>query len=693
MLDFSNLTEQDFLDRKIKNLQFFRTRYKGIYDHFHEFQLSRLELSITPGSKDVQILEEGEPLYPTGVAATSAIEARDFVRMFSAKKRIKNFGLKIANKLPGKRFALDLIHKCGQESPVSKRHFEGYVFDGFVPSVVFLGVGLGLHIDEITKNTDIVNAIIYEPDPEFFALSMFVVDWQEIWERFEKQGYSLTFVISSNNNSSEHVRILENEMKKSLPLHPDFTVFLSHRNNISNIETFKGVRDRLPTINANADNFDRQIDHLNQELHNLQKGSPVLRPLRNHFIDKPIVIVGSGPSLDHRVESLKSQRNNIVLMSAGTGLRVLLRNGLEPDFHVELDSDFIIYEILSNSGLRSDNNVTLFAKSTVNPRVTELFPRSFLFFNADTNNVRFWGFDGAISGASPTCTNAAASLAVNLGFRSIFFAGSDYGFFSDQKDHSEDSVYGDPGNSEFIKRFQVAAGRRHELLEVESVWGGKICTRQDYLFAKIRVEDLIRAYRKSDNPPHFYSISDGARIEGTDWVAEAEFPFLVQKINRDQDKLADLQVAIGEGCGAVSLELLKARPAQLQTELERRCTRFVSLIEKASLTHRVDCVRLANEMRLELRYTPSDEGISGQVGVHSMAFQLIWGSTLQFIYLLLAHGLACEDGELDAFFDIWRKYTLQFFYGVPCEYKEKILERPLSGEDCRLFRSFHYEGR
>ncbi len=57
MLDFSKLTEEDLIARKIKNLQFFSTYYKGIYDHFLELQLSRLELSITPGSKDVDVLE------------------------------------------------------------------------------------------------------------------------------------------------------------------------------------------------------------------------------------------------------------------------------------------------------------------------------------------------------------------------------------------------------------------------------------------------------------------------------------------------------------------------------------------------------------------------------------------------------------------------------------------------------------
>lgn len=694
MLDFSKLTEEDLIARKIKNLQFFNTYYKGIYDHFLELQLSRLELSITPGSKDVDVLENGVSLYPGGAVDTAGKETRDFIRLFSERKRIKNFRLRAATELPCQRFALDLIYKCASDSPVSARPFEGYIFDKFVPSVVFLGVGLGLHIDEITRSTDIVNAIIYEPDPEFFALSMFVVDWQAIWARFEKKGYSLSFVISSNSDSDEHVRMLENEMKKSIPFHPDFTVFLSHRSNERLIKIFEGVRDRLPVINANWDNFDRQVDHLNQELHNLERHPPIILPQHCQAVERPIVIVGSGPSLDNRIESIKAHRANIVLMSAGTGLRALLRNGIEPDFHVELDSDFIIYDIISNSGLRPDNNIVLFAKSTVNPLVTDLFSEVFLFYSAETNDYHFWSHSEAFAGASPTCTNAALSLATNLGFRNIFLAGSDYGFLSENRDHSEHSVYGKPDNSEFVKRFQATVGgRKSEVLEVESVDGGRIFTRGDYLFAKIKAEDLMRAQNRRVNPPAFYNISDGARIEGTDWVSPDEFPDLVHRLSDNSGELTAFHGALRRGAGYVSQELIDERPGQLAMELKQRCARFVSLIKTAPLSRRVDGVRLANTMRQELRDVSRKKGMSEHGGVRLMAFQLMWGSTLQFIYLLLAHGLACEDDELEAFFDAWRKTSVKFFAEIPHEYSDKVSERRPREEDRRLFRSFAYEGQ
>jgi hypothetical protein len=694
MLDFSKLTEEDLIGRKIKNLQFFNTYYKGIYDHFLDLQLSRLELSITPGSKDVDVLENGASLYLGGAADTAGKEARDFIRMFSERKRIKNFRLRTATKLPHKRFALELIHNCVDSSPVSARPFEGYIFDRFVPSVVFLGVGLGLHIDEITKSADIVNAIIYEPDPEFFALSMFVVDWQAIWSRFEKKGYSLSFVISSNYSSNEHVRMLENEMKKSIPFHPDFTVFLSHRSDEKLIKIFEGVRDRLPVINANWDNLDRQLDHLNQELHNLDRHPPIALRRHYHTVERPIVIVGSGPSIDNRLASIKAHRANIVLMSAGTGLRALLRNGIEPDFHVELDSDYIIYDILSNSGLRPDNEVVLFAKSTVNPLVTELFPEVFLFYSAETNDYHFWDYGEAFAGASPTCTNAALSLAANLGFRNIFLAGSDYGFISEDKDHSEHSVYGKPDRSGFVKRFQATVGgRKSEVLEVESVSGGKILTRGDYLFAKIKAEDLIRAQNRREDSPAFYNISDGARISGADWVSPDDFARRVQTLSRHHGEVAAFLGALRNEAGSVSRNLIEERPAQLKRELKQRCARFERLVEKTPLSRRVDGVRLANRMRLELRDVSQKEGMSESGGVRLMAFQLMWGSTLQFIYLLLAHGLACEDAELEEFYDTWRSHSLRFFAGIPQEYEEKVSKRQSREEDSRLFRSFAYEGQ
>ena len=673
MYDFSNFSAQALVEQKLKNLNFFKSKYAGIYDFFSNWEVESLALHFTPGESDINVSKDGVYLYQGGTVKASSLEARNFIKIFSQDIKISNFKLKGSSKPEPGRFSGTVLHNIVKGSPVSAREFDGYTFRGIVPSVLFLGVGLGIHIDIITKNVDIAHAIIYEPDPDFFALSLFVVDWEEIWRRFESFGRSLSFVISSNKDSSENTLMLENEMKRSVPINPDFLVFQSHNSNPDLIRKFEKVRENLPAILANRDMFDRQIEHFRQEVINLRDATPVLLPRNDWNLKKPVVVVGSGPSLDDRVSSIVSIRDRICLVTAGTSLSTVLSFGLEPDFHVELDADYVIYEILRSSLSGRDHNIKLIAKATVHPAVFSLFRNKVLFYSAETNNHHTWGINRAFRGASPTCTNAALSVVVNMGFKRIYLAGADFGFLSESNDHSSYSVYGDNRKDAFSEEFRARARRRREeLFSVESVHGGMIKTQAAFFSAKLKVEALVSWSNRQEQGVVFKSISDGAKIEGVHWLDEVDFVEEIQSISKD-DVLVDLDDVLG-GEIAMDVDAIDQRLLAVGECLQRRALTCASLIEKHKVRDVADIVLLANELRQHSRWVPAHVYEREGGGPELMALQLLFGPVTDLVYLLLAHGLACSKAEVDEFFSLWKREATRFFEGVDRVFQCKVIE-------------------
>ncbi len=66
-----------------------------------------------------------------------------------------------------------------------------------IPNLIILGTGLGYHIEELVKQTDILCLIIIEPNPDFFFLSLYACDWEGILNRVAERGRQIDFCIGS----------------------------------------------------------------------------------------------------------------------------------------------------------------------------------------------------------------------------------------------------------------------------------------------------------------------------------------------------------------------------------------------------------------------------------------------------------------------------------------------------------------
>ena len=133
----------------------------------------------------------------------------------------------------------------------------------------------------------------------------------------------------------------------------------------------------------------------------------------------PVFIVGAGPSLDADLAVIRRWREQVLLVSCGTTLGILLKHGLRPDIHVELERGALVYDLLA--AVEQEHGfagITLLASTTVDPRLGELFDKCWFFFRAGLSpgGAAPRGSAGVLRGADPLCCNAAFSAVAAMGF-------------------------------------------------------------------------------------------------------------------------------------------------------------------------------------------------------------------------------------------------------------------------------------
>ena len=668
---------REFMQRLQKNLEFFKKSRPEIYKLLANMDLQRVELVVTPGKHDVDMIANGRSCY-RGVAKEYSLDEADKVLAENPEsKRIQTFSPPGTANYRRENFADHALRNIIKASPVASAPFKGYIRGNIFPSIVFLGCGLGYHIEAFTKKATIVNAIIIEREPEKFAVSLYTVDWKEICSRFARSGFSLTFAIGKADNPVEIRRLVSRYMTRDVPFYPFFSTYYNH---LADVELAKAVLENandLAVISANWSNYDNELMRLSNTSHNMRFGGSFLSNKHASPERKPLVVVGSGPSLDKRVESLKQVRDQVVIVSAGTALRPLLAHGVKPDYHAELDPSYLIYQLLSDIGRDQIRDIPLLAVDEVNPHVPALFDKIYYYFKSDNAHPSLFGLhDRSFANCNPTVTNAALSIGHALGFRTIYLFGTDYGFEDEGKDHSSKSVYGDDTDSSFAadiqKRAQSSAKKRR-IFKTPSVTGGTVLTRNDYYSAKRSVEELIYRLKSSGEPPEIFNCADGAVVDGASWMEEREF-----LAHFEEDETCDNFDAdnwLSEWAEPLRAESLDDALKDVHKELVRECGRHARTLKAARLRGRRDLCTLVNDMREQLNVVRPLSGSAKASGAQLMVRQLLRGTLQHFLYVGICHGMAAEDSDFMSFMRRWEQGFMDFLNAAPEHYARVMLDR------------------
>lgn len=501
----------------IKNIRFFQKKLPDIAKKFETYNVEKVKLHLSPEGylNLVNTTLNNKPVY----AYDPQQFCQDYVDQFAKTPLVYKVNFKAKNILDEENVTyVSIANRCHALLDGLPRRLDSQPLESSTDTLILNGIGMGYLIPQLLELSDIRNIIILEPHPDIFHASLHILDWEQVFHHFEQENHSIKLIVDESPSKSM------NSLRKHfyrIGTHHIINAYhiehLSSKEMTVILERFiESARlDFLP-----SGYFDDEQVSLAHTVHNWRSQIPPLRefsPIENRSVDKPVFLIGNGPSLDTAKDFLKQNQDKAIIVSCGTTLGSLRKLGIKPDIHIEMERTRPVVEWISTStdeAYRKD--ILLLALNTVHPDVFKMF--DIRGMGMKTNDLGTHFFSQYISEGSnainlaycnPTVGNAGMAFCVALGFRNIFMFGLDLGFSSGEQHHSKLSTHYKM-DDKHQKSLHLYDAKDKDNCEAIANFGGTVVTTHVYLSAKGSFERLISAIPKL----RCFNTSNGILIEG-----------------------------------------------------------------------------------------------------------------------------------------------------------------------------------
>ena len=484
-----------------RNVSFFRLDSPDISEIIDKHPVDPARL-IQVGDDDWDVLVEGEKrLYGQGARAYSNAHVDSFWTHIDRQRLCLT--PPHTTDISGDAHATEFMRTILERAVESGVQFYERRCDNSAANVVVFGIGLAQHLPLLAKRSECESVIIIEPSADLFLLSLYTFDWRGFIENLRtKDGDARIFLTADTSFAAYSIMGLLNDRYPPLI---DGTLFYRHydspvldetnrefaTNYASQVATgFGFVEDDLLMITNSVRNLE------NFEGHTFRQGIAAMT--------LPAFIVGSGPSFDRTVDTVRKYADRAIIISCGTGLRLLLSHGIVPDVHAELENVPAAYDIIARGATEHDFRKTLLlATTTVDPRIPPMFDDTVFFFRDGPASYPLFnlGENSTVKNAHPLVSNLAMSFAREIGCPEIYLFGVDLGTRDAAVHHSKESPY---TKGELVYPFPST-------LRTEANFGGTVFSHVFYMQSK-RVKEF--EIRENGAGVAYFNCSDGARVEG-----------------------------------------------------------------------------------------------------------------------------------------------------------------------------------
>ncbi|MFT7860915.1 MAG: 6-hydroxymethylpterin diphosphokinase MptE-like protein [Sulfurimonas sp.] len=382
---------------------------------------------------------------------------------------------------------------------------------------IFFGTGLGFHLTRINDRLKPHVMLIVEDDLELFRLSLFVTNYKELTDDGAKLFFSVFEDEDEYNETCKHFlheMFIYNHYLK-------FFQILSHDD--------KKVKDFQKNIlgqtyltfhySALTNSLLRSLEHLKEHYNILD----VSKKLDNdYFENKPLLILGAGPSLHHNIEWLKAHQDKFIIITVTAMLSKLEKEGIKPTLltnvhgfndalpHVQNVKDIHFF----------DESIALFSTFTT-PEFLAPFKKENVFLFQGTSAFKK-GFNGL---SSSNIGALSYGLSLKLGAKNIYLLGLDFALDQTTGESHADS-------HEYKKQLDINK-TQYDVEEDISYVDSVILTKGNFE-EKVKTNLLFNGFKtqcnlftktfKSDDAK-VYNLSNGAYIDDTIPLKPDNVPF------------------------------------------------------------------------------------------------------------------------------------------------------------------------
>ena len=439
--------------RFAENLELFRLDFPEIFEHHVDFKPSgRYQLLCGEnGEPNLFDSKKGKFIYGRSPFDYCKKSVDDFMNHQELLVSISNF---YDNDDPIKQFHFHVSHSLNEDlrqickDPSDIKNYES------IPVMFMFGLGLGYHLGYLYERMTPVNLFVVEPNEEFFYYSLCVFDYTPLITYIKNEHLGINFYLQ-NDVKSFMYNVNRYLIKHSGATFPEFAIVVYESKLME--EFIEIVKRDFTSLIHNCGFFDDMIFGINHAANSLSKEIPVLNDsiLPDYVTNKPLILVGNGPSLDQDIDLLKKYQDKCIIVACGTAYSALCKNNIRADIYVAVERTLDVYDALLE--IKDHREFFLeticLAVDVVHPKVMNLFKYKVTAFKVPELMI-YWLMANSreqCKGIMPMCrtnplvSNLGLELVSLLGFKNIYLLGIDNGAVG-KETHSVHSLYYDNNN-------------------------------------------------------------------------------------------------------------------------------------------------------------------------------------------------------------------------------------------------------
>ena len=515
-----------------KNLGAFKKYFPNIYQQYKDYK-PKIWLPIKNQSEEVNVLKS-EGLYTWYGNSPK----QDCILNFeNFNEQPNKDGLVLGYK--GTKLAHYIHYQFVNETQELLKEAEEEVGElpETIASIIMFGLGIGYQLEKLLEEHTVEKLFVCEPNPDFFYASLFAIDWQAIFEKVEASDARI--YLNVGDDGTHLFNDLLNQFHSIGPYILNNTYFYQSYYNASLNSAIAQLREQLQVVISMGEYFDHAYYGIEHMKEGFRRDYPVLMNTPSQFLsyeDKevPVFIVGNGPSLDMSIEAIKEWRDQAIVISCGTALQALYKNGITPDFHAEIEQNRSTFDWPVLIGdLDYLKEITLISCNGIHPDTCELYKDVLIAFKeGESSTVSALTVLGkqhfeVLQQSFPTVSNFVTNIISVLGFNHIYLMGVDLGFVDVNHHHSKSSgYYQEDGN----ETYDYSAGNITSLV-VPGNFRPKVNTKHEFKVSRQIIEQVTHRKPKEQT---FYNCSDGARIKNTTPLMIENLLIMASNDERDQ---------------------------------------------------------------------------------------------------------------------------------------------------------------
>lgn len=515
-----------------KNLALFKERFPQAYKKLVGHHPTKWMLKLDPNDQiNLVDLEEKRYLYNE----IPSEYAGKLIKAFKQNTQVRKFRVVKNNEQNPKHLHIQGLNALIDEyQSKTIPHIKGTPH--YLSNLIITGIGLGYHLLEAIKAFDIQNVFIYERSIDVLHASLHTIDWQSVVDHFKQHNKTISLCVGVEPIKA--LAQIENAIN-SVGLHSQiFSFVLRHSERDCENEFIETYFNEIRSFIGGLGYFDDERIGLAHAYHNLKSKHAVFVSDKAHNRITRAVIIGNGPSLDMHEQYLKQYKDDMVLVSCGTALTSLIRMGIKPDFHVEMERPSFIEDVI-NFGTTQEqrDGICLLCLHTVSPRTIACFNEAcYAIKPNDAGNALVHEFTKhhnarELPFSNPTVTNCALSFLVSMGFKDIHLVGVDLGTAVSAQHHSSKSIYYDFEKADKTGRtIQI-----QNYKEREGNFGGIVHTSPVLDMSRSSMERLLAHMCTTFKDFKCYNTNNGVKIDNTFSVTLDDLP-----TPTPTDKLAEI---------------------------------------------------------------------------------------------------------------------------------------------------------